>query len=260
MSAQLDDAGGITVTEGELRWVALADVDDPGDNVRADLRGLEELVASVRAHGVLQPVALEPDGAGRYRIAAGFRRCAAARAAGLTVVPALVREASAVERVERQVVENLQREALTPLEEGRAYRRLCDLGTSQRAVARAVGRSQSHVSRRLAILQLPEEALQELETGRLSVEDAERLIPLRAWPERVRRALERRRGWGGVAPSSSRSCASSRRRPGAKEAVPSRKLTWKELSRCARDGERADGWRGAGEVAQVEAGGRDWRR
>jgi hypothetical protein len=109
------------------------------DNAHYHLAGMRILTSQCR-----QPLTTQL----RHFILIQLRR--EHRAAGLTVVLALMREASAVQRVERQVVENVQREALTPLEEGRAYRRLCDLGTSQQAVARAVGRSQSHVSWRLA--------------------------------------------------------------------------------------------------------------
>ncbi len=171
-----------------LVHLRLDEIAVPGDNIRGALDLTPEFVESVRLHGILEPLLVEPPDAGApgpYRLAAGFRRHGAALQAGLESVPAIVRSATPTTRLERMLIENLQRQDVSPVDEGRAYRRLCDLGLSQREVARQVGRSQSHVSRRLAILQLPGDVHERLASGRWSVEEAERLIPLRAHPERV---------------------------------------------------------------------------
>jgi len=110
----------------------------------------------------------------------------------------IVRRLTDAERTEIMVIENLQREGLAPLEEALAYRRLIDLGYSQRKLAERVGSSQATVSKRLALLNLPEAARAALDSGRITLEDAQALTKLNNFPERGERALAHRQNYGGI--------------------------------------------------------------
>ncbi|MDR7518687.1 MAG: ParB/RepB/Spo0J family partition protein [Armatimonadota bacterium] len=137
---------------------------------------LSELEASIREHGVLQPVLVRPAG-GEYELVAGERRWRAAAAAGLRTIPAMVRHLDDRSALEAALVENLQREDLGPLERARAYRRLIeDFGMSQEDVARRVGRSQPSVANTLRLLSLPGEVQASLEAGRISEGHARALL------------------------------------------------------------------------------------
>lgn len=148
------------------------------DNVRTKLTDLDGLAASIKAVGILEPLVVTPNGDG-YTIVAGARRHAASIKAGLTTVPCVIRnEMSTAERVEAMVIENLQREGLTPLEEADAYQRLVDLEWSQRQIAERVGRNQSHVSKRLTLTKLPDIARAALTDGRITIDVAVELTKL----------------------------------------------------------------------------------
>ncbi len=131
---------------------------------------LAELVASITRDGVLQPVLARPAQDGRgFELIAGERRWRAARAAGLTAVPAIVRDASDREALALALVENVVRTDLDPIEEARAYARLCDeMGLTQANVAEAVGRSRVSVTNALRLLDLPDEVISMLERRELS--------------------------------------------------------------------------------------------
>ncbi|MDQ7801435.1 MAG: ParB/RepB/Spo0J family partition protein [Armatimonadota bacterium] len=137
---------------------------------------LEELAASVRVHGILQPIVVRPSGDG-YEIVAGERRWRAAVLAGLATVPAVVRQVGELESLALALVENLQRQDLNPVERARAYRRLVqEFGLSQQEIARLVGRSQPAVANTLRLLSLPQEVLQAVEKGQLSEAHARLLL------------------------------------------------------------------------------------
>ena len=137
---------------------------------------LEELAASVRVHGILQPIVVRPSGDG-YEIVAGERRWRAAVLAGLATVPAVVRQVGELESLALALVENLQRQDLNPVERARAYRRLShEFGLSQQEIARLVGRSQPAVANTLRLLSLPQEVLQAVEKGELSEAHARLLL------------------------------------------------------------------------------------
>lgn len=132
---------------------------------------IDELTASIREKGVLQPILVRPaPGApGEYQIVAGERRWRASQRAGLATVPVLVREFDDLEVLEIGVVENVQRADLSPVEEAQGYKALLDrFGRTQDAVAQAVGKSRSHVANALRLLSLPDEVQEHLRTGRLS--------------------------------------------------------------------------------------------
>ncbi|MCS7235038.1 MAG: ParB/RepB/Spo0J family partition protein [Armatimonadota bacterium] len=137
---------------------------------------LEDLAASVKAHGILQPIVVRPAADG-YEIVAGERRWRAAVLAGLATVPALVRQVGELESVALALVENLQRQDLNPVERARAYRRLAqEFGLTQQEIADLVGRSQPSVANTLRLLSLPEEVLRRVERGELSEAHARALL------------------------------------------------------------------------------------
>jgi ParB family chromosome partitioning protein len=135
-----------------------------------DQEALEELAASIRLHGVLQPLLVSEDSPGRYLLITGERRWRAARLAGLATVPAVIRERIEEEQqLELALVENLQRRDLTPLEESRAFEQLrSGLGLSQQEIADRVGMDRSTVANSLRLVKLPTEVQEMVERGELS--------------------------------------------------------------------------------------------
>ena len=132
---------------------------------------LEELAASIREKGVLQPILVRPapGASGEYQIVAGERRWRAAQRAGLHAVPVLVRELDDLDVLEIAIVENVQRADLNAVEEALGYKALIDrFGRTQEAVAQVVGKSRSHVANALRLLNLPEEVREHIAEGRLS--------------------------------------------------------------------------------------------
>ena len=139
---------------------------------------LEELAATIQTHGVLTPVVVRRSAHG-YQIVAGERRVRAARLAGLTRIPAIVKEASNAQALEMALVENLQREDLNPVEAAEAYRRLVeDFGLTQEEVAGRLGRDRSSVSNALRLLRLPRRLREDLAAGILSEGHARALLSL----------------------------------------------------------------------------------
>lgn len=138
---------------------------------------LEELARSIESKGVLQPILVEPVGGDEYIIVAGERRLRAAKLAKLKEIPALIRSFSQLEKTEIALVENLQREDLTPVEEARGYKTLIDLGKlTQEEIARRVGKNRSTVANSLRLLKLPESMLEALDKGRISAGHARALL------------------------------------------------------------------------------------
>lgn len=148
-----------------------------------DEASLSELADSIREHGVLQPLLVRRIEGGTslsgdsYQLVAGERRWRAARMAGLTEVPVVVRDMTEAEVMEFGLIENLQREDLNPLEEAGGYQELIEtFGLTQEAVARKVGRSRSAIANALRILRLPEQVHPWLVDGSLSMGHAKALI------------------------------------------------------------------------------------
>ena len=157
---------------------------------------IADLVESVREKGILQPLLVRPlpGQPGRYEIIAGERRWRAAQGAKLHEVPVIVRELSDREALEVALVENLQRQDLSPLEEADGYRRLMDdFSHTQEELAKAVGKSRSHVANMIRLLSLPEPVKLMLEKGDLTAGHARALLtaadPMRLAGEVVGRAL-----------------------------------------------------------------------
>lgn len=139
---------------------------------------LEELTASIRSSGVLQPIVVRRRGE-QYEILVGERRWRAARQAGLSRVPAVVREASDAEALELALAENLLREDLNPLEEAEAYQRLmAEFGWTQDELARRIGKDRSSIANALRLRRLPEVIQADLRAGRLTMGHARALLGL----------------------------------------------------------------------------------
>jgi ParB family chromosome partitioning protein len=144
---------------------------------RADPDDLAELAQSIRAHGVIQPVVVTREPSGGYVLIAGERRWTAAMQAGLTQIPAVVKEATPQQMLELALVENVQRSDLNPLEEAAAYQQLVDeFGLTQEEVARRAGRSRSSVANSLRLLGLPDVVREALARGELTEGHARALL------------------------------------------------------------------------------------
>lgn len=140
---------------------------------------LEELAASLKQQGLLQPVLVRRDAKGGYRLIAGERRWRAAQRAGLREVPVIIREASDAEAYELALVENIQRADLNPLEEAEAYKRLVDeRRMTQEQVADRVGKDRSSITNALRLLTLPNEVKQLLLEGDLDMGHARAILGL----------------------------------------------------------------------------------
>ncbi len=147
---------------------------------------LQELAASIKEQGVIQPIIVHKSGGG-YQLIAGERRWRAARLAGLKTIPALVKEATKRELLEMALIENIQREDLNPLEAAEAYKRLQDeFNLTQEDLAKRVGKERSTITNFLRILGLPKEVKHDLVTGALSMGHAKAILSL----ERVRDQLQ----------------------------------------------------------------------
>ncbi len=146
---------------------------------RFDPDRLEELEQSIRAQGVLEPVLVRPRPDGGFELVAGERRWRAARAAELREIPAVVRDLDDQQALALALVENLQREDLSPIEEARGYERLLDQHDwTQQQLAESLGRSRSSIANRLRLLSLPSDIQDFVRTGDFSAGHARSLISL----------------------------------------------------------------------------------
>jgi ParB family chromosome partitioning protein len=171
---------GAEPTQTSVQEISLAELEmNPFQPRRHfDQPALEELAATIREHGVLTPVVVRR-GLNGFQIIAGERRIRAARLAGLTRIPAVVKEASDSEALEIALVENLQREDLNPLEAAEAYQRLVEeFNLTQEEVAGRLGRDRSSVANALRLLRLPRRIREDLASGTLSEGHARALLGL----------------------------------------------------------------------------------
>ncbi len=197
LAAILPEAG--PEQAGELRELP-TELIKPNPNqprTRIDPEALDGLASSIETNGVVQPLLVRPLADGSYELIAGERRWRAAQAAGLAKVPAVVRDQELAERLQVALIENMVREDLNPVDEARACAALVDeLGLSREELARRVGRSRPAVSNLIRLLDLPDEALELLESGELSEGHGRALLA--ASGNDVRRRLARdaaRGGW-----------------------------------------------------------------
>ena len=185
LAALLDEAKAATTPERRSQAgvvelpldVLRANPDQP--RKRFDAAELAALAASIRERGVLQPILVRPHPGepGAYEIVAGERRWRAAAMAGLTQIPVLVRELTALEVMEIALIENIQRADLGVLEEARVYQAMAErFERSAEDIGKVVGKSRSHVANTLRLMRLPEPVRIHLEEGRLSAGHARALL------------------------------------------------------------------------------------
>lgn len=159
-----------------------------------DPEAMAELVSSVRQVGILQPVVLvrdEDETVTRYRLVAGERRYRAAREAGMTELPAVVRELTPEQELEVMIIENLQRRDIDPIEEAQGMKALLEEGGyTQEALAEKLGCSQGHIANRLRLLRLPEEVKENISRKIISAGHAHALLKLEKAPAMMKKAAE----------------------------------------------------------------------
>lgn len=165
-----------------VQHIPIADIEANPNQPRRefDVDGLRQLAASIEAHGIIQPITLRKVRASKFQIISGERRFRAAQQAGLTELPAYIREADDQSLLEMALVENIQRQDLNPLEVGMSFRHLmeeCDL--TQESLAKRVGMARSSVANFLRMLELPEQLQGMLRAGQLGLGHAKALAGLR---------------------------------------------------------------------------------
>ena len=144
---------------------------------RFDEEELEDLAASMRAHGLIQPILVRPADGDTYEIVAGERRWRAAQMAQLDAVPIIVREVDDVQALELAIVENVQRADLDAIEEAKGYRQLIERHDySQADLSRVIGKSRSHVANTMRLLKLPDDVQEMVTTGTLTSGHARALV------------------------------------------------------------------------------------
>jgi ParB family chromosome partitioning protein len=187
LSALLDEVQSVSTAEGR-RAAGVLDVaielihPNPAQPRRAfGPEELEELAASIRQRGVLQPILVRPlpGEPGQYQIVAGERRWRAGQQAGLRAIPALVRDLGDQEVMEVALIENIQRADLNAVEEARAYEAISlRFERNPEIIAKVVGKSRSHVANTMRLLRLPDAVREHLEAGRLTAGHARALLEL----------------------------------------------------------------------------------
>ena len=189
-----DTAAQPTASDPGVRDIAIDLLEPNPYQPRATIRPepLDELVRSVRTHGILQPLLLRPhpSTSGRYQIIAGERRWRAAQAAKLHAVPALVRALSDNDTAAAALVENLLREGLDPIEEAEGFARLIrEFNHTQEALSDIVGKSRSHIANTLRLLTLPEGIQILVRIGQLTAGHARALVGHPSAPELAQRVI-----------------------------------------------------------------------
>jgi ParB family transcriptional regulator, chromosome partitioning protein len=162
--------------------------------MKFDERALRELAESIRASGVVQPVVVRPSSSSRFMLILGERRCRAAKLAGETAIPAIVRQVSNEQAAEMTIVENLQRQDLNCLEQASAFARLSrEFGMTQEQIGVRTGCSRESVANYLRLLKLPEEVRPYLASGELGFSEARVLLQLsnpELIPQMAKRAID----------------------------------------------------------------------
>ncbi len=172
MENETEDSGGSVSLK-------IHDIEPNRSQPRHDFNeeSLHELADSIAQHGVLQPLLVRPIADGGYQLVAGERRWRASRMAGLTEVPVIIREMSDSEMMQISMIENLQRENLTPVEEAMGYKVLAEeYGLTQDEISKSVGKSRPVIANAMRLLKLPEPVLEMLRTGEISSGHARALL------------------------------------------------------------------------------------
>ena len=156
-----------------------------------DSAALNELAASIKMVGVLQPIVVRPVAGGRYQVIAGERRWAASHIAGLAAIPAIVRQVSNQQAMEMTIIENLMREDLNPMEEARAFERLSrEFSLTQEQIAQRTGKDRSTITNFLRLLKLPPLVQTMLEQNQLSFGHSKVMMALES-PDEIERLARR---------------------------------------------------------------------
>ena len=178
------------ISDASASNIRLSDIDvDPGQPRKTfENQSLEQLSQSILEHGVLQPIVLMPNGIGRYTIIAGERRFRAARMAGLTEIPAIVKDVSTQSAKEIALIENLQREDLDPVEIAYGYKSLMEsFNLTQDEISQKLSIPRSSIANSLRILNLPEDILEMIKTDEISLGHAK--VILSVSDEKMQREL-----------------------------------------------------------------------
>lgn len=160
--------GKVLLKEGDERFarVPVQYIEPDPDQPRKSLGNIDELKNSILEHGIIQPIVISPFAEESFRIIAGERRFTAAKELGLETVPAIIRTIDEHRRLEVQIIENIHRQELSPVEEAAAYQRLInEFQLSQRQLASRVGRSAATINETLRILSMPEDLLASVRTS-----------------------------------------------------------------------------------------------
>ncbi len=174
-SQSIEEEGGVRTV-----MLSLADLSPGRFQPRSyfDEEKLRELTDSIKENGVLQPILVRSDvQAGKYQIIAGERRWRASRQAGLEKIPAIIKELPDKIALEVALIENIQRQSLTPIEEAEGYKKLMEeFSHTQEQLASGLGKSRSHITNMMRLLQLPEEVKDMINTGSITMGHARALI------------------------------------------------------------------------------------
>ncbi len=162
-----------------------------------DPEALAALAASLKSHGLIQPITVRKEENGKYELIAGERRWRAAQLAGFTAIPAIVKSVQEQELMEWALLENVQREDLNPIEKAQAYQRLLsEFSLTQEAIAARMGMDRSSISNFLRLLQLPEALWSSIASGALTMGHAKALLSLERKEDQLRVAEEiQKKGW-----------------------------------------------------------------
>jgi ParB family transcriptional regulator, chromosome partitioning protein len=223
----------------ELRELPIETIKPNPDQPRRrfDPEGMEVLEASIKASGMIQPLLVRPLADGSYELIAGERRWRAAKEVGLERVSAIVRDAAEAERMQTALVENMVREDLNPVEEARACAALVEeLGLAKEEVGRRVGKSRPAISNLIRILDLPDEALELLETGELSEGHGRAILQVQGNDSRRRLARDAAAGGWSVRETESRAKLASQPSRG-KRALGGRAALDPEIAEALDDAE-----------------------
>lgn len=189
----------------------------------------QDLVRSVRLHGILQPIVVRSNGDSTYELVAGERRLRAATAAGLSRIPATVKEYTNEQSLEVALIENLQREDIGPLEAALAYKRLIDeFNLSQDDVAFRIGKSRPSVTNTLRLLNLPDEIQKSLGNGQISEGHARTLLSV-SEPDKQRAVWQRIVGEHLSVRDTERLCREKTAENVSRETLPATKAPVEEL-------------------------------
>jgi len=223
LDALFADTGSESGGVGTIRISEIEpDLSQPRKDFNED--ALAELARSIEAHGVLQPLLIRPTASGMYRIVAGERRWRAARMAGLSEVPAVVRELGEAEAAQVALVENLQREDLNAIEEARGFQQLIEkYSLTQEQIADAVGKSRPAVANSLRLLSLPQEIVKLVEKGDLSAGHAKAILSAE---EKNRSALAKRIVSEGLSVREAEKLASKKEKPPKQTPAAFPKNSW----------------------------------